>query len=240
MNPLLEIKHLQKNVANQVILNDINANVYKGDNISIIGPSGSGKTTLLRCLNALEVPTSGTILMHGISTNSITNLRCKIGMVFQHFNLFPHLTVLDNLLIAPTKVLHKNRQQLINEAMVLLDKMGLADKCNHYPNMLSGGQKQRVAIIRCLMMHPEIILFDEPTSALDPIMKHEILILIKKLTNTIENITTITITHEIQLMKMVSNKIWFIDSGNLIYDGGVEEFFQTTTEERIITFLQSL
>ena len=224
---MLEVKKLKKKFGSNVVLNDISFNVSKGDIISIVGPSGSGKSTLLRCLNLIEKPSSGDIIFEGISLigkkADLSLLRQKMGMVFQQFNLFPHLTVIDNITLAPVKLKLMNEVTARKKAFELLNTINLKDKAKHYPNELSGGQKQRVAIIRTLIMEPDIILFDEPTSALDPEMIGEVLDLIKKVADTGK--TMVIVSHEMNFVKKVSNRVLFIDGGKVIFDGKTKDFF---------------
>lgn len=224
---MLEVKKLKKKFGSNVVLNDISFNVSKGDIISIVGPSGSGKSTLLRCLNLIEKPSSGDIIFEGISLIGkkvdLSLLRQKMGMVFQQFNLFPHLTVIDNITLAPVKLKLMNEVTARKKALELLNTINLKDKAEHYPNELSGGQKQRVAIIRTLIMEPDIILFDEPTSALDPEMIGEVLDLIKKVADTGK--TMVIVSHEMNFVKKVSNRVLFIDGGKVIFDGKTKDFF---------------
>ena len=224
---MLEVKKLKKKFGSNVVLNDISFNVSKGDIISIVGPSGSGKSTLLRCLNLIEKPSSGDIIFEGISLigkkTDLSLLRQKMGMVFQQFNLFPHLTVIDNITLAPVKLKLMNEVTARKKALELLNTINLKDKAEHYPNELSGGQKQRVAIIRTLIMEPDIILFDEPTSALDPEMIGEVLDLIKKVADTGK--TMVIVSHEMNFVKKVSNRVLFIDGGKVIFDGKTKDFF---------------
>lgn len=238
---MLEVKKLKKKFGSNVVLNDISFNVSKGDIISIVGPSGSGKSTLLRCLNLIEKPSSGNIIFEGISlTDKRTNLsliRQKIGMVFQQFNLFPHLTVIDNITLAPVKLKLMNEVTARKKALELLNTINLKDKAEHYPNELSGGQKQRVAIIRTLIMEPDIILFDEPTSALDPEMIGEVLDLIKKVADTGK--TMVIVSHEMNFVKKVSNRVLFIDGGKVIFDGKTKDFF-LSENIRIKEFLDKI
>ena len=238
---MLEVKKLKKKFGSNVVLNDISFNVSKGDIISIVGPSGSGKSTLLRCLNLIEKPSSGDIIFEGISlTDKRTNLsliRQKIGMVFQQFNLFPHLTVIDNITLAPVKLKLMNEVTARKKALELLNTINLKDKAEHYPNELSGGQKQRVAIIRTLIMEPDIILFDEPTSALDPEMIGEVLDLIKKVADTGK--TMVIVSHEMNFVKKVSNRVLFIDGGKVIFDGKTKDFF-LSENIRIKEFLDKI
>lgn len=238
---MLEVKKLKKKFGSNIVLNDISFNVSKGDIISIVGPSGSGKSTLLRCLNLIEKPSSGDIIFEGISLVSkkadLSLLRQKMGMVFQQFNLFPHLTVIDNITLAPVKLKLMNEVTARKKALELLNTINLKDKAEHYPNELSGGQKQRVAIIRTLIMEPDIILFDEPTSALDPEMIGEVLDLIKKVADTGK--TMVIVSHEMNFVKKVSNRVLFIDGGKVIFDGKTKDFF-LSENIRIKEFLDKI
>ncbi len=238
---MLEVKKLKKKFGSNVVLNDISFNVSKGDIISIVGPSGSGKSTLLRCLNLIEKPSSGDIIFEGISLigkkADLSLLRQKMGMVFQQFNLFPHLTVIDNITLAPVKLKLMNEVTARKKALELLNTINLKDKAEHYPNELSGGQKQRVAIIRTLIMEPNIILFDEPTSALDPEMIGEVLDLIKKVADTGK--TMVIVSHEMNFVKKVSNRVLFIDGGKVIFDGKTKDFF-SSENIRIKEFLDKI
>ena len=238
---MLEVKKLKKKFGSNVVLNDISFNVSKGDIISIVGPSGSGKSTLLRCLNLIEKPSSGDIIFEGISLigkkADLSLLRQKMGMVFQQFNLFPHLTVIDNITLAPVKLKLMNEVTARKKALELLNTINLKDKAKHYPNELSGGQKQRVAIIRTLIMEPDIILFDEPTSALDPEMIGEVLDLIKKVADTGK--TMVIVSHEMNFVKKVSNRVLFINGGKVIFDGKTKDFF-SSENIRIKEFLDKI
>ena len=238
---MLEVKKLKKRLGSNVVLNDISFNVSKGDIISIVGPSGSGKSTLLRCLNLIEKPSSGDIIFEGTSLvgkkADLSLLRQKMGMVFQQFNLFPHLTVIDNITLAPVKLKLMNEVTARKKALELLNTINLKDKAEHYPNELSGGQKQRVAIIRTLIMEPDIILFDEPTSALDPEMIGEVLDLIKKVADTGK--TMVIVSHEMNFVKKVSNRVLFIDGGKVIFDGKTKDFF-SSENIRIKEFLDKI
>ena len=238
---MLEVKKLKKKFGSNVVLNDISFNVSKGDIISIVGPSGSGKSTLLRCLNLIEKPSSGDIIFEGISLIGkkahLSLLRQTMGMVFQQFNLFPHLTVIDNITLAPVKLKLMNEVTARKKAFELLNTINLKDKAEHYPNELSGGQKQRVAIIRTLIMEPDIILFDEPTSALDPEMIGEVLDLIKKVADTGK--TMVIVSHEMNFVKKVSNRVLFIDGGKVIFDGKTKDFF-LSENIRIKEFLDKI
>ena len=238
---MLEVKKLKKKFGKNVVLKDISFNVSKGDIISIVGPSGSGKSTLLRCLNLIEKPSSGDVIFEGISlTGKKTDLslvRQKMGMVFQQFNLFPHLTVIENITLAPVKLRLMNEVTARKRALELLNTINLKDKAEHYPNELSGGQKQRVAIIRTLIMEPDIILFDEPTSALDPEMVGEVLELIKRVADTGK--TMIIVSHEMNFVEKVSNRVLFVDSGKIVFDGKTKDFF-SSDNVRIKEFLDKI
>ena len=238
---MLSVKNLKKSFGKNTVLKDISFDVSTGDILAIVGPSGSGKSTLLRCLNMIETPSSGKIVFEGTSlVDKKTNLslvREKIGMVFQQFNLFNHLSVLDNLMLAPVKLKVMGEGSAKRKAIMLLEKIGLKDKALSYPSSLSGGQKQRVAIIRTLMMDPDIILFDEPTSALDPEMIGEVLDLIKMVAS--ENKTMIIVSHEISFVKSIANRILFLENGKIIFDGSNKEFFNNKND-RIKAFLQKV
>ncbi len=238
---MLSVKNLKKSFGKNTVLKDISFDVSTGDIIAIVGPSGSGKSTLLRCLNMIETPSSGKIVFEGTNlVDKNTNLslaREKIGMVFQQFNLFNHLTVLENLMLAPVKLKVMGEGSAKRKAIMLLEKIGLKDKALSYPSSLSGGQKQRVAIIRTLMMDPDIILFDEPTSALDPEMIGEVLDLIKMVAS--ENKTMIIVSHEISFVKSIANRILFLENGKIIFDGSNKEFFNNKND-RIKAFLQKV
>jgi len=237
---MLSVKNLKKSFGKNTVLKDISFDVSTGDIIAIVGPSGSGKSTLLRCLNMIETPSSGKIVFEGTNlVDKKTNLslvREKIGMVFQQFNLFNHLSVLDNLMLAPVKLKVMGEGSAKRKAIMLLEKIGLKDKALSYPSSLSGGQKQRVAIIRTLMMDPDIILF-EPTSALDPEMIGEVLDLIKMVAS--ENKTMIIVSHEISFVKSIANRILFLENGKIIFDGSNKEFFNNKND-RIKAFLQKV
>lgn len=238
---MLEVKKLKKKFGKNVVLKDISFNISKGDIISIVGPSGSGKSTLLRCLNFIEKPNSGNIIFEGISLmdrkTDLSLVRQKMGMVFQQFNLFPHLTVIENIILAPVKLKLMDEVTARKKALELLNTINLKDKAEHYPNELSGGQKQRVAIIRTLIMEPDIILFDEPTSALDPEMIGEVLDLIKKVADTGK--TMVIVSHEMNFVKKVSNRVLFIDGGKVIFDGKTKDFF-SSENIRIKEFLDKI
>ena len=225
---MLNVKHLKKSFGKNVVLKDISFEVKEGDIIAIVGPSGSGKSTLLRCLNMIEKPTGGKIIFEGkdllSKKTNLSLIREKIGMVFQQFNLFMHLSVLDNLTLAPVKLKVMGEGNAKRKAMMFLDTIGLKDKALSFPGELSGGQKQRVAILRTLMMDPDIILFDEPTSALDPEMVGEVLDLIKDVAN--EGKTMIIVSHEMEFVRNVANRILFLENGKIIYDGDNKNFFK--------------
>lgn len=237
---MIQIKNLNKYFNKLHVLKNISYNINKGDVISIIGPSGSGKSTLLRCINLLEVPTSGEILFQGtnIQNTNINKVRENMGMVFQHFNLFPHMTVLENITLGPIKVKNIPKNDAEKIALDLLKKVDLLDKKDSYPSNLSGGQKQRIAIARSLANKPHVLLFDEPTSALDPEMVKEVLNVIKEL--ALNNMTMIIVTHEMNFAKEVSNKIIFMDKGEIIEDSSPKEFFNNTKTERAKEFLSKV
>lgn len=236
---MLEVNKLKKKFGKNIVLKEINLKIEKGDRLAIIGPSGCGKSTLLRCLNMLEVPNSGQIIFDNQDiTKKGTNLslvRRKMGMVFQQFNLFPHLTVLENITLAPVKLGVLTETEAKKTAIDLLKSIDLSDKANHYPDELSGGQKQRVAIIRTLIMNPEIILFDEPTSALDPEMVNEVLDLIMSLAD--KGITMLMVSHEMEFVKKFATKILFLDEGKISFLGTIDETLNSDNE-RLKEFLK--
>jgi len=236
---MLEVKKLKKKYGKNIVLKEVSLKIEKGDRLAIIGPSGCGKSTFLRCLNLLEVPNGGQIIFDDQDiTKKGTDLsivRRKMGMVFQQFNLFPHLTVLDNIILAPVKLGILTESEAKKEALDLLESIDLGDKANHYPEQLSGGQKQRVAIIRTLIMNPEIILFDEPTSALDPEMVNEVLELIMSLAD--KNITMLMVSHEMEFVKKFATKILFLDDGKVSFLGTIEETLNSDNE-RLKDFLK--
>ncbi len=239
---MIEIKGLYKNFGELEVLKDITKTINDGEVVAIIGPSGSGKSTLLRCINLLEVPTNGEIIIDGenivSSKTNVNKIRQKVGMVFQHFNLFPHKTVLQNLTLSPIKLRKISKAQAEEEAMSLLKKVGLEDKRDVYPNTLSGGQKQRVAIARALAMNPEVILFDEPTSALDPEMIGEVLDVIKKLAN--EGMTMLLVTHEMGFARNVAKRVMFMDEGVVLEDGDPKDLFSSPKHPRTKEFLNKV
>ena len=236
---MLEVKDLKKNFVKTEVLKGISFDVQKGEVVAIIGPSGCGKSTLLRCLNMLEKPTSGKIILDNEDITGkkvdLTKIREKMGMVFQQFNLFPHLTVLENITVAPLNLKLLTKEEATKKALELLKSIGLEDKKDNYPNELSGGQKQRVAIIRTLMMNPEIILFDEPTSALDPEMVGEVLTLIKTLVD--KKNTIIIVSHEMEFIKNCATKVLFLDEGKIAYYGTPQKVFSTKDCPRLTEFL---
>lgn len=236
---LLTIEHLKKSFGDNVILDDVNLTVKQGEVIVIIGPSGCGKSTLLRCINALEPIQEGQILLDGEKIEpkikNLMQLRQKIGMVFQSYELFPHLSVLDNIMLAPTKVQKRPKDEVKEEALALLERVGLAEKAKSYPRELSGGQKQRVAIVRALCMHPEILLFDEVTAALDPEMVREVLDVMLNL--AAQGRTMLIVTHEMQFAKAVADRVIFLDNGNIVEDATPDEFFNHPKTSRAKQFL---
>lgn len=236
---MLEVKDLKKKFGKLEVLKGINLKVEKGDIIAIIGPSGCGKSTFLRCLNMIEAPTSGSIIFEGEDITKkdvdLSRVRAKIGMVFQQFNLFSNLTVLQNIILAPVELKLMTEKEAIKKAKELLEKIELLDKKDYYPEELSGGQSQRVAIIRSLIMNPSIILFDEPTSALDPEMVGEVLDLIKKITDS--GITSIIVSHEMNFIKKCATKLIFIDEGKISFSGTTKEAFNNEDNERLKDFL---
>ena len=239
---MIEVKNLKISFGKLNVLKDVSINIKKGEKIVIIGPSGSGKSTFLRCLNRLETPDGGQILFEGNDlTDPKTNLdlcRQKMGMVFQHFNLFPHLTVLQNITLAPVTLKLKSQEEAEKEAMELLERIGLPDKANVYPSTLSGGQKQRIAIVRSLAMHPDVMLFDEPTSALDPEMVGEVLEVMKDLAR--EGMTMVVVTHEMGFAREVADRILFMNEGYIEEEGSPDDIFQHPKSERLQQFFKSI
>jgi len=239
---VINVEHLSKSYGKHEVLKDISTTVAKGEVVAVIGPSGSGKSTFLRCLNLLETPTSGRITVGGVDLTDrktdITRVRQHIGMVFQHFHLFPHMTVMENLIFAPTRVKGLSREEAVAKGMELLERVGLKDKADVYPSRLSGGQKQRVAIARSLAMDPDIMLFDEPTSALDPEMVKEVLAVIRDLASS--GMTMLIVTHEMNFAREAANTIYFIDGGQLLERSTPDSFFAKPQTERAARFLEQV
>ncbi len=239
---MIEVKNLKKAFKDLVVLEDITTTIKKGEKVVIIGPSGSGKSTFLRCLNLLEEPTGGTILFEGSDITDkkadIDKYRQKMGMVFQHFNLFPHLTVMQNITLAPVTLKLMTKEQAEKKAMELLERIGLPEKADVYPSTLSGGQKQRIAIVRALAMNPDVMLFDEPTSALDPEMVGEVLNVMKDLAN--EGMTMICVTHEMGFAREVADRVLFMYDGIILEEGTPDKIFENPENERTKQFLQSV
>lgn len=236
---MLEVKNLKKSFGKNMVLKGINFKVEKGDIIAVIGPSGCGKSTFLRCLNMIERPTSGKIIFEGYDLTDrnidLPKIRQKIGMVFQQFNLFPHLTVLQNITLAPVKLGIMSQSDANKRAIELLETINLSDKKDYYPSELSGGQKQRVAIVRSLIMNPDIILFDEPTSALDPEMVGEVLDLIRNIAD--KGMTMVIVSHEMNFVRKSANRLVFMDNGKISFDGSVKEGFSNKENDRLMDFL---
>ena len=241
-NVLIRVENLYKNFEDKEDLKKISLNVYKGDVICLVGPSGSGKSTFLRCLNRLEEPSGGKIYFEGVDIcdkkTDIDLHRQKMGMVFQQFNLFPHMTVLKNMIIAPIQLQWKTRPEAEEYAMSLLKKVGLEDRALAYPQELSGGQQQRIAIVRALCMKPDVMLFDEPTSALDPEMVGEVLTVMKDLAQ--QNMTMVVVTHEMGFAREVANRVVFLDGGEFVEEASPEEFFENPKSERLKNFLSKV
>ncbi|WP_279120772.1 amino acid ABC transporter ATP-binding protein [Holdemania filiformis] len=239
---LIEVKDLKKNFGSLEVLKGINETIHKGEVVSIIGPSGSGKSTFLRCLNLLEKPTSGQVIFEGVDIAdkkiNIDHHRQKIGMVFQHFNVFPHLTVLENITITPTLEKKVPQKEAEEKAMKLLKQVGLEDKAQEYPRKLSGGQKQRLAIVRAMAMEPDVMLFDEPTSALDPEMVKDVLEVIQQLAEG--GMTCVIVTHEMGFARSVSDRVLFMDEGVIAEQGRPAEIFDHPTHPRTIEFLSKV
>lgn len=236
---MIKVYNLNKKFGELHVLKGINNHIEKGEVVCVIGPSGSGKSTFLRCLNLLEQPTSGEIVFEGVSItseeNNVDKQRQKMGMVFQQFNLFPHMSVIDNITIGPKKVKKMNKKEAEDIAMSLLDRVGLKDKAYTYPNQLSGGQKQRIAIARALAMSPDVMLFDEPTSALDPEMVGEVLDVMKEL--AAEGMTMVIVSHEMGFAKEVADRVLFMDDGIIVEEGTPQEIFNNPKNERTQNFL---
>ncbi|MCB7333293.1 amino acid ABC transporter ATP-binding protein [Enterocloster aldenensis] len=240
--PLIRVQDLGKSFGSIHVLKGINVNIYKGDVVFVVGPSGSGKSTFLRCLNLLEEPTQGHIFFEGTDITdpkvNIDKHRQKMGMVFQQFNLFPHMDIMKNLTLAPMKLQGKSQQEAETEAMQLLERVGLADRAHAFPSQLSGGQKQRIAIVRALCMKPDVMLFDEPTSALDPEMVGEVLSVMRDLAK--EKMTMVVVTHEMGFAREVANRVMFMDEGYFMEEAAPEEFFGNPKNERLKSFLSKV
>ncbi len=239
---MIDVKNLSKSFGHTHVLKNINEHIYPGEKVVIIGPSGSGKSTFLRCLNLLETPTEGTISFEGTVINDpktdINAIRRQMGMVFQHFNLFPNMTIRKNITLAPVQTKRMGQEEADETALKLLERVGLKDKAEAYPNQLSGGQKQRIAIVRALAMKPKVMLFDEPTSALDPEMVGEVLDVMKELAN--EGMTMVVVTHEMGFAREVASRVLFMDGGNILEQNTPQEFFANPKEARTIEFLSKV
>ena len=239
---MIEVKNLKKQFGELSVLNGITEHISQGEKIAVIGPSGSGKSTFLRCLNLLEIPTEGEIWFDGVNMTDVNvdidRMRQKMGMVFQHFNLFPHLTVWENIILAPVHLKLQTRKEAEENARRLLERIGLLDKADTYPAMLSGGQKQRIAIVRALAMNPEVMLFDEPTSALDPEMVGEVLDLIRELAD--EGMTMVIVTHEMGFAREVATRVMFVDEGQIKEQNTPEELFSNPKNPRLKEFLSKM
>ena len=240
--PLIQVQNLGKKFGEMEVLKDISVDIYKGDVVCVIGPSGSGKSTFLRCLNRLEEPSGGHILFEGTDIvdkkTDIDKHRQKMGMVFQQFNLFPHMTILKNLTLGPVKLQGKSEKEAREQALKLLQKVGLADRAESYPNQLSGGQKQRIAIVRALCMNPDVMLFDEPTSALDPEMVGEVLTVMRELAD--EKMTMVVVTHEMGFAREVATRVMFMDGGYFLEENEPGEFFANPKNDRLKLFLSKV
>lgn len=240
--PLISVKNLSKSFGDLQVLKNVNQDIYKGEVICVIGPSGGGKSTFLRCLNMLEIPDGGEVVFDGVNLSdkkiNLDKHRQKMGMVFQHFNVFPHLTVLENITITPILEKKVPKAEAIAQAKQLLSQVGLLDKANEFPRKLSGGQKQRLAIVRALAMQPEVILFDEPTSALDPEMVKGVLEVIKSLAKS--GMTTVIVTHEMGFAKEIADRVLFIDEGTILEQGTPREIFDNPQKERTKEFLSQV
>ena len=242
LEPLIRVENLGKHFGDIKVLEGINVDIYKGDVVFVVGPSGSGKSTFLRCLNRLEEPTEGHIYFEGTDITGpkvdIDKHRQKMGMVFQQFNLFPHMDIMKNLTLAPMKLQNKSQQEAEAQAMELLERVGLADRAHAYPSQLSGGQKQRIAIVRALAMKPDVMLFDEPTSALDPEMVGEVLNVMGELAK--EHMTMVVVTHEMGFAREVATRVMFMDGGNFVEENEPKEFFSNPKNERLKAFLSKV
>ena len=239
---MITVNSLRKDFGDLQVLKGVDMHIRKGEKVVLIGPSGSGKTTLLRCLNLLEVPTGGTITFEGEDITSpqcnINRIRMKMGMVFQQFNLFPHLTIMDNIILGPTKLKHQSKAEAQENAMRLLTRVGLQDKAKNYPRQLSGGQQQRIAIVRALAMNPDVMLFDEPTSALDPEMVGEVLDVMKRLAQ--DGMTMVVVTHEMGFAREVGDRVLFMDEGIIMEEGTPEQIFGAAQNPRTQDFLRKV
>jgi len=239
---VIDVKNLSKSFGDHLVLNDISEHIYPGDKVVIIGPSGSGKSTFLRCLNQMEIPTSGSIIFDGIDiTNPKINIdliRRQMGMVFQHFNLFPNMTIRKNITLAPVRTKLMTQQEADDVASQLLQRVGLTDKADAYPAQLSGGQKQRIAIVRALAMNPKVMLFDEPTSALDPEMVGEVLEVMKELAE--DGMTMVVVTHEMGFAREVGNRVLFMDEGKIVEQGSPDQVFNHPQNHRLQDFLSKV
>ena len=239
---MIDVKHLSKSFGDHLVLDDISEHIYPGEKVVVIGPSGSGKSTFLRCLNLLETPTKGSITFEGTELTDpkvdIDQMRRQMGMVFQHFNLFPNMTIRKNITLAPVRTRLMSQEQADEEATALLRRVGLEEKADAYPNQLSGGQKQRIAIVRALAMQPKVMLFDEPTSALDPEMVGEVLDVMKELAN--EGMTMVVVTHEMGFAREVGSRVLFMDGGHILEQNTPAEFFAHPKEERTKSFLSKV
>ena len=240
---MIDVKHLDKVFGDNHVLKDLNEHIEQGEKVVIVGPSGSGKSTFLRCLNLMEKPTSGHIVFEGkditeAKSKEVNQIRQKMGMVFQHFNLFPHLTIKDYITLAPIKLKIMTKEEADKKAMELLKRVGLEDKADAYPAQLSGGQKQRIAIVRSLAMNPEVMLFDEPTSALDPEMVGEVLDLMKQLAD--EGMTMVVVTHEMGFAREVASRVMFMADGYILEQNTPEEFFGNPQNDRLKDFLSKV
>lgn len=239
---MIDVRNLQKSFGDHKVLNGINEHIYPGEKVVVIGPSGSGKSTFLRCLNLLEEPTAGTITVDGVDITDpktdIDKVRQKMGMVFQQFNLFPHLTIKENIKLAPVKLKLMSEGEADQKAMELLERVGLPDKADAYPKQLSGGQQQRIAIARALAMNPEVMLFDEPTSALDPEMVGEVLQLMKELAD--DGMTMVVVTHEMGFAREVGTHVLFMDGGNIAEQNNPKDFFENPQNPRLQEFLSKV
>ena len=239
---MIRVENLGKKFGSSTVLEGVNVDIYKGDVVFVVGPSGSGKSTFLRCLNRLEEPTSGHIYFEGTDITGpkvdIDQHRQKMGMVFQQFNLFPHMNIMKNLTLAPMKLQNKSKEEAEATAMSLLQRVGLADRADAYPSQLSGGQKQRIAIVRALAMKPDVMLFDEPTSALDPEMVGEVLNVMRELAR--EHMTMVVVTHEMDFAREVATRVMFMEGGNFLEEAPPEEFFGHPKNDRLKSFLSKV